>query len=225
MINRIAGSAALVLTLAVGGLTFLFGYQYQLGALQNEAMLQARLLSEALTVRKGPPSLADLLPEFKRIRQQGGEAFGELLSPRGEVVTHLGHMPPFPRIEQHVPILQDSEVVATLRLTRSIRPLLLISGMMLLPGAFLGFLLYHLLRLYPLRTLHFALQEIAERRQAEDRLQQSLSFCLLPPWNPRPMASWSRMPKAGWWLATNACRPCGSCLGPLEKWRAMRPGL
>lgn len=175
-INRIAGTAALVLTLAVAVLTFVFGHQYQLGALQTEAVLQARLLSDVAAVKKGSAELSALIPVFMRAPLYGVAEYRELLNRRGEVVAQVGHKPEYPIIEHHVPILAEREVVGTLRLEHSIQPLLVISAFMLLPGAFLGFLLYHLLRLYPLRTLRFALQEIAERRQAEDRLQQSLSL-------------------------------------------------
>ncbi|HET19679.1 MAG TPA: hypothetical protein ENO16_03620, partial [Chromatiales bacterium] len=46
-VNRISATAALLLTLAAGTLTFGFGYQYQAGVLQTEASLLAQRLREA----------------------------------------------------------------------------------------------------------------------------------------------------------------------------------
>ncbi|MEO1751018.1 EAL domain-containing protein [Thiofaba sp. EF100] len=175
-VNRIAGTAALVLTLAVSALTFVFGYQYQIGALQTEAVLQARLLGETAGGKKVPADLSGLIPLFLRDTLHGGAEHRALLNTRGDTVAKAGQVPRPPVIRHRAPILVEQQVIGVVSLERSLRPLLIVSALMLLPGAFLGFLLYHLLRLYPLRTLRFALQEIAERRQAEDRLQQSLSL-------------------------------------------------
>ncbi|MGB9669702.1 MAG: hypothetical protein ACPLXR_00905 [Halothiobacillaceae bacterium] len=165
-----------MLTLAVSALTFVFGYPHQIGALQTEAVLQARLLGEAAGGKKVPADLSGLVPLFLRDTLHGGAEQRALLNTRGDTVAKAGQTPRLPVIRHRVPILVEQQVIGMVSLEHSLRPLLIVSALMLLPGAFLGFLLYHLLRLYPLRTLRFALQEIAERRQAEDRLQQSLSL-------------------------------------------------
>ncbi len=169
-INWIAGAVALAVSIVLPAGYFFLAYQSQTAALGTEAEINARIVTQLINANPDlwiyeEDRLAELLdrrpttgqPEIRRILDNNGRL---IFASRQEVAPPL-----FSRADD---LLDAGLPVGKIIISRSLRPLLLNSGLGALLGLGLGALIFFVLRLLPLRALRQAQDDLRrEKEQAQ----------------------------------------------------------
>jgi PAS domain S-box-containing protein len=165
-----AGLVGLVVPLAY----FLLSYSYQDAALQTEAEINARIVTQLINANPEMWRFEELrLMELTRRRP--GKGIPEVRRIRGvdnAVIAESSQKLPWP-VQTRVSELKDAgRTVGTLEISRSLLPLLGKTGLLTLVGILLGFFGFVVLRIVPLRLLNDALRSLfAEKERAHVTLR------------------------------------------------------
>jgi diguanylate cyclase (GGDEF)-like protein len=180
-ISLIAGAAALVVMLTLPLTYFSLGYQEEATAAQTKADLYAALVNDPAKEQgaKHPTKQARLarLIEMLEADPLGGEQethriFDTENNLVAETLGKLGE----PLVTRTAELKNSVAPFARIEITRSLHPLLINTALVGVLGALLGSAIFFALRIFPMRALHLAVNEINERRRTESDLQQSLSI-------------------------------------------------
>jgi PAS domain S-box-containing protein len=171
MVTIVAGALAAAASILPPAFYLSVSYQRELGSLEAEAEVNARLLSRIVTAN---PDLwrfeQERFAEFLTRRPRGQIAERRrILDATGNVVAESSDELPQPLISAAVPLLDSSAPVGRLEISRSLRPALLRAAflaLVLLPVAFLAF---QMLRVVPLRALRRSERALRRQRDAAQR--------------------------------------------------------
>jgi diguanylate cyclase (GGDEF)-like protein/PAS domain S-box-containing protein len=169
-ISWIAGAISLIvaasLPLGFGALS----YQNQTGAIGAESHFNASLVSDF--VAHNPDNWqfqSQRIAEFLIERDRTGTDYPELrrlLSPDGELIaSSSATVLSAPVLARSSPVMDRGDVVAHFEVARSIRPLLIETGLVALLGMLLASILFYSLKTFPLRALNRALADLHQSEQ------------------------------------------------------------
>lgn len=177
-ISLIAGAAAFIVMLTLPLTYFSLGYQDEATATQTKADLYA-VLSADPAGTKHPTRQARIARLIELLaadplggKQETHRIFDINSNLVAETVGELGE----PLISRTADLKNSEAPFARIEITRSLRPLLINTTLVGLLGAILGSAVFFALRIFPMRALRLAMNEINMRRRTESDLQQSLSI-------------------------------------------------
>ncbi|GGX80454.1 sensor domain-containing protein [Vogesella alkaliphila] len=178
LIARLAWGGGTLVTLLVPLIFFIVGHQSE--AARLESALQVGVYSNIKPSDSAPGAswgsfhspqavlaALDWLPDETGIR---------ITDENQQVLAEKNQEPPPPLLTRSSTLELNADDSAQLTLSRSLRPLLLYSLLMTLPGLILGIITFVTLRDLPMRVFRRTLQEIAIRKVTEEKLAKSLSI-------------------------------------------------
>lgn len=180
-ISLIAGAAAFIVMLTLPLTYFSFGYQEETTAAQTKADLYAGLVNanpDKEQRAKHPTRQAriDRLIELLKADPLGGEQeIHRVFDIKSNLIAETRGKLDEPLVTRTAELKNSETPFARIEITRSLRPLLNNTALVGLLGALLGSTIFFVLRIFPMRALHLAANEIKVRRRTESDLQQSLS--------------------------------------------------
>ena len=175
LIVSLAGTVAALVTLILPSGYFTVHYQSQKAILQTEAEINARLVSQLVQAN---PELC----EFEQLRletllaRRPGDRYAEsrsVLNLQGRLITtsHDALAPPL--FAHSAPVLDAGRVVGTLVIARSLRPVLLGTGVAAILGLALGLAVFVSLWVLPLRALKAAMAALIQEQGRSYAMQQA----------------------------------------------------
>ena len=166
-LNRLALVAAIVVTLLIPSLYVTLSIRATHTSLGLETAQTARALERIVMDR---PELWDY--ETLRIQElidkpilTGEPEDRRALALQGRELARTDFRAPWPTLRWTLSIHDSGRVVGTLEASRSIRPILLRTGLITLVSALVGWGLYLVFRLLPIRSLGQALADLANERR------------------------------------------------------------
>jgi PAS domain S-box-containing protein len=152
---------------------FSLSYQRIAGNLESEAELNAQIISQIISA---DPDLWRFeqarLGEYLSLRpRKGHEETRRVLAPNGTIIAESLDALQSPVIVRNVSLFDAGHIVGSLEIGRSLRPLLVRTGLLMLLMAPLGSAIFHLLRVLPVRALR---RSEAALRKERDRLHTYL---------------------------------------------------
>ncbi len=177
-IARLAYVGGAIVTVLVPLLFLAIGYQgavAQLDAAVNAGVKSISGQWQARATENGGqlPSPTDLA---RSLAWLGDDVGIRVTDSEGATLAEENIVPSAPRLTRSAFFGQDGRRSWQLELSRSLRPLLLLTLIMLVPGLLLGWMTFMALKDVPMRAFRLALQEIAGRKATEERLAKSLSL-------------------------------------------------
>ena len=169
-INAMAAVLAGVIALTFPAIYFSLQLQFHRASMQVEAHFSAARVSALINDnpefwRFEEPRLEGLL---KDQAADGQSEVRRIVDASGHVVVQSAGELAVPVISSSARLLDSGSAVGRFEVTRSLRPLLLETGLTGLFGLLLGALVLGVLRVYPLRALKVALETLAnEKKRAE----------------------------------------------------------
>jgi len=167
IIRLLAGIVAVAVALGLPAVYFTIGYQSILSALRTEAEACSREMNriasanpdmwEFETVR-----IMGLLEQ--RFEEQGGDS-RRVLDPEGNVIAATVEPVPWPALARSHPIRESGRPVGTMEVGRTLRPLILKTGLCALLGTVLGIAVYLVLWILPMAALRRALGQLAREKE------------------------------------------------------------
>jgi diguanylate cyclase (GGDEF)-like protein/PAS domain S-box-containing protein len=177
-IARLGAVGGMLVALLVP-LTFL-AYCYRTEVAQLETAVRAsvpviskqlRLASrDGLSQIRAQPDLAD------SAAWMGAETWVRVIDANRVPLVERNREPPSPLLTRYAAIDEDGSGNWQLEISRSMRPLLLATLLMFAPGLLLGWMTFVALKDVPMRAFRLAMQELADRKTAEERLAKSLAI-------------------------------------------------
>lgn len=181
-INLISAGVAILVALAITFAYFLFSYGHEAARIEAEVELYANLISEVEPVSQKKSKSAKEAFEtgkIQKILSQEDTAAPEIrsiLDADNNLILQAGAPLEPPLITRTAELRNPGMPNARIEISRSFRPLLANSVVVALLAVLLGAALFVFLRVFPLRALDLARQEIHMRRQTEKGLQKSLAL-------------------------------------------------
>ncbi len=144
---------------------FLVSYQYNAGSLTTEAEINAAIISHAMDPDSemygiGQEKLNESISE--RLKEGRGE-IRRVVDQNNRIIAESADTIKPPFIMRSSPLMQSGRITGRVEIYRSIRPLLIRSGLLASASIFSGGIIFFILLVLPLRTI----------RQAEDALKDS----------------------------------------------------
>ncbi len=167
IIGWLTGGIVVVVSVAMPAVFFAIGWEAHHIALGTEATFYGRAVTAIIN---GNPTMW----QYEETRLQGllaGHAAGQPLEARrvldqeGTVIAEWQEDIPWPVMTRRRTLLDSGMPVGTLELRRSLRPLIVRTGIMSLAGIALGAVLFFLLRVYPMSALRNALDLLAREKE------------------------------------------------------------
>jgi diguanylate cyclase (GGDEF)-like protein len=177
-INIFAALVGLVVALSIPAVYYMRGYFMALGEVRIEAWEGAKELARQVPENSGVGEIPlNTLNKILSYRPPEGEReTRRLLDMEGRTVRVVTTHPVEPMIEARALVQPAGRSVAVLEVRRTLQPLVIDTVFALIPGVFAGWLAFTLFRIFPLRTLKVALDEVRARQKTEERLTKSLSL-------------------------------------------------
>jgi PAS domain S-box-containing protein len=163
-------AVALSLSLLFGppAALFFFGRERIAGGLEAEAEITAHLVTQIVSANPDLWAYEQVrLGEYLARRPRRGDPeIRRVLDTRGKVVAEIGDPLPVPWIRRSMPLLDSGLPVGTVDVARTLRPLLVDSGLLALLLAVPAFLAFRILRTLPIDALRRAERELRRQRDA-----------------------------------------------------------
>jgi two-component system cell cycle sensor histidine kinase/response regulator CckA len=167
VIGRLAGIVAVVAALGLPAVYFAIGYQSTASALRVEAEACSREMSR---IAGANPDMW----EYETVRIMGvlEQRFEEhagdsrrVLDGGGKVIAATAEPVPRPALVRSHLIRESGRPVGAIEVRRTIRPLILNTGLFVLPGVLLGIAVYLVLWILPMAALRKALGQMAREKE------------------------------------------------------------
>lgn len=167
VIGWLAGIVAVVAALGLPAVYFAIGYKSMASALQTEAQVCSREVSR---VAGANPDTWEL--ESARIKRLLRQRFEDLASDSRRVLDGGRRViaatvapAPWPALVRSHLILASGRPVGAIEVSRTLRPLILQTGLLVLVGALIGIAVYLVLWLLPMAALRRALGQLAREKE------------------------------------------------------------
>ncbi|MBS1243860.1 MAG: sensor hybrid histidine kinase, partial [Deltaproteobacteria bacterium] len=167
VIGWLAGIVAVVAALGLPSIHFAIGYNAVESALRTEAEACSREMNriaganpdmwEFETVR-----IMSLLEQ--RFEEQAGDS-RRVLDIAGNVIAATVELVPRPVLVRSHPIRESGRPVGTIEIRRTLRPLILHTGLFVLLGVLLGIVVYLVLWILPMAALRKALGQLSREKE------------------------------------------------------------
>jgi len=180
VVSLIAGAAAFIVMLTLPLTYFSLGYQEEATAAQTKADLYAVLSADFAREPGGkhPTRQARItrLIELLEADPMGGkQETNRIFDIENNLVAENRGKLEGPLVTRTAELKNSETPFGRIEITRSMRPLLINTALVGLLGALLGSAIFFALRIFPMRALRLAVNEINIRRRTESDLQQSLA--------------------------------------------------
>jgi PAS domain S-box-containing protein len=167
IIRWLAGIVAVVVALGLPAVYFAIGYKSTVSALRTEAEACSREMNR---IASGNPDMW----EFETVRimglleqrfeEQGGDS-RRVLDKEGKVVAATVEPVPWPALVRSHLIRESGRPVGAIEVGRTLRPLILHTGLCVLLGVLLGIAVYLVLWILPMAALRKALGQLAREKE------------------------------------------------------------
>lgn len=189
-VRRIAGAAALIISISLPLGYYLIGYRYQVGMLDAQAEINARIASQVINTN---PEMwrfmnARLEDFLSRRPRQGYAEIRRIVDEDNTVIAESADPLDSPTLVRSAELLDSGKVVGRIEIVRSLRPLLFRTSALGLLSMLLSWLAFVSLESFPLRSLDRALgdnrrlleqtQSIAEEQTALNSIATAASQTL-----------------------------------------------
>ncbi|HJV01778.1 MAG TPA: EAL domain-containing protein [Burkholderiaceae bacterium] len=176
-IVRLAWIGGVLVTLLLPLVFFMVGYQREIVPLEVALQVGAHSVAPGLSSQDGATDGRHRATQavLTSLAWLGDRTSVRIVGADGKVMAARAQQEGLPVVTRTISIDGGGDGWQ-LELRRSLSPLLLMSLLMFLPGAALGLVAFSSLKSVPMRTFHLALQEVAVRKSAEERLAKSLSI-------------------------------------------------
>lgn len=167
-ISRVAIVITIIIALCLPASFFALSYQYQIGAMQTEADFNATLTTQYITLN----------PEMWRFQEHRLRALLEkdftqsdlpehrsIIDATGQIVVSMYSQLDTPVLSTRAPLFDTGNTVGYFKVSRSLRPLLLETGVVGFLALTLAAMLLTIFKLLPMRALSLALNN---QRQSEE---------------------------------------------------------
>ena len=167
-VRRIAGAVAVIVAISLPLGYFSISYQYQLGMLDAQAEINARIASQVINTNPEMwRFMNERLEEFLSRRPRLGFAeIRRIVDLESKVIAKSADPLDSPTIMRSAELLDSGVVVGRIEIIRSLRPLLIRTGAVAFLAILLSWLAFILLKIFPLRALDRALGD--NRRLLEE---------------------------------------------------------
>ncbi|MGB7631672.1 MAG: ATP-binding protein [Candidatus Deferrimicrobium sp.] len=167
VIGWLAGIVAVVVTLGLPSVYFIIGYRTMVSGLRAEAEDSSQDMNQIINAT---PDMWEFEMERimslleQRFEEQAGDS-RRVLDSRGNVIAATAEpvLPPF-LVRSH-PIRESGRPVGTIEVRRTLRPLILNTGLFALLGGLLGCAVYLVLLILPMVALRKALGQLAREKE------------------------------------------------------------
>jgi PAS domain S-box-containing protein len=172
--NWIAASVAAVVTFSLPAIYFAITYLYQVSALETTAEIKAHIVTEMINSvptmwRYQDHYLNDLLERGPGKNRNEAQKIVDI---DGRVVVQSREAIDPPALMRSQPLMDSGDVVGRIEISRSLRPLLVNTGLMGILGLALGSAVFITLRVFPVRALRRAQESLfREKEQAQITLR------------------------------------------------------
>lgn len=176
-IDWMATVLAGVIALTVPALFFTSEYKFHIASVDVEARFSATLVTELININPEfwqfeEPRLVALLE--KQLEKELPEA-RRIVDAQGRVIVQLADQLAAPVMSRSAALLDSGNTVGRIEVARSLRPLLLETAFVSLFGLLLGALGLLVLRVYPLRALKRALENLANEKKRAELILNSIN--------------------------------------------------
>ena len=181
-ISLIAGAVAFIVMLALPLTYFFLGYQKEATTAQTKADLYTALVSANPANEQGTEHttkqamLTRLIALQEASPLDGVQEAYRIFDTKNNLISETREKLSEPLVMRTADLKNSETPFAYIEITRSLQPLLINTALVGLLGALLGILTFIALRIFPLRALKLAANEIIVRRKTESDLQQSVSI-------------------------------------------------
>jgi signal transduction histidine kinase/putative methionine-R-sulfoxide reductase with GAF domain len=189
-VRRIAGAAALIISISLPLGYYLIGHRYQVGMLDAQAEINARIASQVINTNPEMwRFMNNRLEDFLSRRPRLGYAeIRRIIDQENKVIAESADPLDSPTIVRSAELLDSGKVVGRIEIVRSLRPLLFRTSALALLSILLSWLAFVSLKVFPLRALDRALgdnrrlleetQSIAEEQTALNSIATAASQTL-----------------------------------------------
>ncbi|HEX8948594.1 MAG TPA: ATP-binding protein [Dissulfurispiraceae bacterium] len=167
VIRIIACVIAVVVAISLPSLYFIVSYRYHIAALETEAEINARI---AMQIINSNPDMwryeVDRLTEL--LSRRPGTHEGEtrrIKDSKGTLVLEIKEHLPAPLITRSRELFDSGRVVGSIEISRSLRQLLVHTGMVSFFSLLLGFASFGILRTIPLKALEKAMSSLQQEKE------------------------------------------------------------
>ncbi len=167
IVNGIAAIVALVVTFSLPWIYFALTYIYQASALETTAEIKAHIVTELIDSsptmwRYQDRYLTDLLERGPAGSRDEGQ---RILDVGGRVIVESGEKYEWPMMKRSQPLLDSGDVVGSIEVRRSMRPLLVNTVLVSILGLVIGSAVFIPLRVLPLRALRRAQESLFQEKE------------------------------------------------------------
>ncbi len=184
-INRIltwlAGSVVFTLALIFPLFYFIMSYQYAAGSLDAEAEGNARIISQIISNNPSMWQFEQLrIGEYlSRRPRQGEEEIRRVLDLKGGLVAESVDVVPGPLLKRATMLYDSGVAVGSIEIQRSLRPLFLRTGLIIVVVLPLVAWIFYMLRVIPLRAILRSEQELTNERDTAQKYLDVAGVMLL----------------------------------------------
>jgi len=176
LVSLAAGVLAAAVVLLPPAIYFLVSYRYTAGLLEAEAEINARIVNRVVTANPELWRYEQIrLNEYLSRRPRRGDAERRVVrDERGAVVAESVDPLPAPWLTRSVPLLDAGAPVGAIEVSRSLRPLLLRSGILALALLAVALVSFRAVRTLPLRAIrrsHEAQRELEAKLHDAQKLE------------------------------------------------------
>ncbi len=173
-ISWIAALISILVAVSLPAVYFALSYQNQVGALEAQAEINARLASQVINTN--PTTWRFQTVKFEeflsRRPRRGYPEVRRIVDTQDKVIAESVDVLKPPLITRSASLLDSGLKVARIEVSRSLQPLLQRTGLVALFGLFLSLAVFVTLRVLPLRVLNRALEKNAHLLEESERLRQ-----------------------------------------------------
>jgi two-component system, cell cycle sensor histidine kinase and response regulator CckA len=162
-----AGIAAVVIALGMPFVYFGLSYQHDTADLETEAEINARIVTQLINANPEMWRFEELrlVELMSRRPDKGTKETRRILDTRDILIAESAEELGPPLLIRSESLMDAGTVVGRIEITRSLRPLLMKTGLMAVFGSLLGSAVFFAIRIFPARALRQTLKSLFEEKE------------------------------------------------------------